>query len=370
MDGTLPPQVPESHVMRKKLLFVFLAALLFVGYGVVFGAGYYMHDSLKSEQVTKDVKPEPTRPPTTPTAITPGEKSVDTDTPQDTTKFLPGKAYMENSIIMVAKSDPRITLLATITRLQNESNYTQNTRVSFFDGKSWVRKTDAKTNPDSRIYSTGLIQSWTDTLDPSRVLKQTITGDISINSHAIRFESNPFANEISVRSLPEYTKFMSNGTGRMAVDGVSYDMYAIYTQIYSLNAGYIQFYNNPFGVTTDWVAFWDTAGNFYHIDRTDLPKPTEFYKPHQFGVFENPSGVISKTFTVDVARDSVEKPTHYTVTIGDPANQVLTLDLLNSFNKFPGASYTWFMGHVKGTVMGSSGQSIPGFGLVEYIHEE
>src|SRR6266849_4975398 len=51
---------------------------------------------------------------------------------QDSTKFLPGKYYFDDTIMLITKDKPQITLVATVTRNQGDTDYVQNTRVSYY----------------------------------------------------------------------------------------------------------------------------------------------------------------------------------------------------------------------------------------------
>lgn len=43
-------------------------------------------------------------------------------------------------------------------------------------------------------------------------------------------------NEIGIRSLPGYTKFMSEGDGTIIINGEPFESYVLYTRIYSSNS--------------------------------------------------------------------------------------------------------------------------------------
>lgn len=337
-----------------------LILLLILGFIICFITGFFLNPLLsnqtKTDKTTSNVKPLPT-------------PVIDktNETAQEITKFLPGKAYFDDTVMLVSKKDPAVSLIATATRNQQEKGYVQNTRVSVFDGKSWARKTGQATTDTSTIVSGTIVKNWTTETDPSRVLKEKSSGEINLNDLQIKFSTNTLQNEISVRSQPGYTKFMSNGEGTLTINNQSYPAYVLYTRIYSLNASEIQFYDQPFGLTTDWVAFWDENGNFYHVDTTSVSKPTDIYKTHKLGVMETNTGSVLKTFAVTTTRDQITPPDKYTFNLQNPVDVTLNLERLNSLNKAPNNSYKWFVGQVKGTAT-LNGQTINGVGIVEYIN--
>lgn len=348
----------QSNTFSKILVIV----IIFAGFITTFASGYFLARLLSIEQNITGKSAKPTSIPNRDTTPYPTSNN-----PQVTTKFLPGKYYSDDTIILVSKEKPQINLVASVTRAEQETNYIQSTRVSYFDGTNWTRHTDNKITQDSSIVSNSLVKSWSVTIDPTRVLKETVQGEISINNSELRFSTGVLQNEISMRSLPGYTKFMSNGTGTLSVNGKSYEVYVLYTRIYSMNAGEIMQYTQESGLTTDWLAFWDSQGNFYHVDATQVDEPTSIYQAHEIGIIEDAKGAVAKTFNVSVTRDSKNPPEQYTVTLHDPIGETLKFNRINGVNKAPGGSYTWYLGNIEGTVQKADGEILSGIGVVEYI---
>lgn len=347
---------------------IFIIVIVIIGFTTTFVSGYLLSRLFATEQnVTTGTNPQTKNIPYIKDA-TPYPTSNNPQVEQDSTKFLPGKHYFDDTIVIVTKDKPQINLVATVTRAEQDNNYAQSTRVSYYDGSNWTRQSASKTSQDSTIVSNNLVKSWNTAIDPSRVLRQTAQGEITINNSSLIFSTGVLQNEIGIRSLPGYTKFISNGTGTLTVNGVAHQAYILYTRIYSLNAAEIQFYNQPFGVTTDYIAFWDTQGNFYHVDATSVDKPTPTYQTHQLGIMEDTNGAIEKTFSVTVNRDSKNPPEQYVATLNSPIGATLKFNRVNGINKAPNGSFTWYMGNIEGTVQRPNGESLSGIGLVEYIH--
>lgn len=371
VDNQIPTSTNSSS--KRNTFFKFILILLVIlGFITAFGGGYFLKDLLKKgNEVTQNIKQEILQPsPSTNVQSNPQKPIIQNEpsTIQETTKFLPGKHYIDDTVIAVTKDKPNYSIVATVTRQEQDSNYAQNSRVSYFDGNSWVRKLDTKSIPNSTIVSNSLVRNWTTNIDSSRVLKETDNGEININNSTILFSTGPLQNEIGIRSLPGYTKFLSKGDGTLTVNGTQHPAYILYSRIYSLNSSDIQFYNQPFGVTTDWLIFWDTDGNMYHLDATEVSNPTLIYQTHELAILDTSDNSVIKTFQANVTRDSSTPPNKYTISFGSPISGSLTLNLLNSINKAPDNSFKWFLGQVSGTIQKSDGKSVQGIGLVEYIH--
>jgi hypothetical protein len=350
MDPQQNP-IPTPKPYTKFLLF-FLLAFSFVA---VFVGGYFLHDLFKKENPTKSETITKSQPPMTPSPTkrnNPNTPSIP-DNVNDTTLFLPGKTYFEDTIIAVAKDAPHQAVLLSARRIERDNSFAQDTGLTYFDGNSWDRNQNRDDTPNSKIVANYLIKSWEDTLDESRVLKESVHVTATLNTTAIEITTKTFSNEIAMRSLPGYTKFMSNTSGTMTINGKSFDAYIVYTRIYSLNASDVQFYVQPLGLTTYWVAFWDENGTFYHIDKSLVGKPTDVYKTHQVAVTEsitNDLPSVEKSFLVDVNSDNASSPNKVTITTHNSQGSILELNRHSGLNKAPDTSYTWIISDVDGVV--------------------
>lgn len=327
--------------MDKKsiIITIIVTVISCVGF---FVSGYFLYPLLRSEE--KVILAEPTNDPVI---------------PDDTTVYLPGKHYFDDTAILISKDDPNYTLVATVNRSENEDlTFLQNTRISFFDGEKWSRSINQDNNPDSSIKNNKLINNWSIDYDKSRVLKQNVIGELNLNGKQVGFDTKTIENEISVRSLPGYTKFMSEGDGILTINGVSHEAYVLYTRIYSSNSSELFTYDGDLELLTDWIAFWDNDGNFYHVDSTEVKNPVPNYQTHSIGIIKNKVGSVTKIFKLNIDRDEVKPPTKYTVNLGYPISKNLTFEKYNDINKAPNNSYIWHMGNIKNE---------NGIGLIEYI---
>jgi hypothetical protein len=121
-------------------------------------------------------------------------------------------------------------------------------------------------------------------------------------------------------------------------------------------------------LTTYWAAFWDADGNFYHIDNTNVGRPSELYKTHNIGVAELADGSIQKTFSVYVSSNSSIPPSEYNISIPVPGRPTMVLQEIKSLDKSPKGT-SWFMSLVKGEMIDQKGNRIPGIGLAEFVQD-
>ena len=210
------------------------------------------------------------------------------------------------------------------------------------------------------IKNNEFVENWTIEYDKSRVLKQSVTGSLNVKGVKVDFQTGVLENEITIRSLPGYTKFMSESDGKLTINNQSFDAYLLYTRIYSVDASELITYNGNLGLLTDWIAFWDKDGNFYHIDSTSVEKPIPNYQTHSIGIYKSKDGSISKTFSIAINRDKNIPPQNYSIQMGFPISKLLEFNKYNDIDKSPTDLYSWHMGNIKNS---------DGVGLVEYISE-
>jgi len=355
--------VEENTVQKNHFNFGFLL-LIFLSVVSVFVGGMFFQKIVLGETLVP-VVPTPALLPT-PTL----QEFPDSDLaePQPGSEFAEGKSYFDDTVMMITEERPRRILVATVTRNNQSGEWVENVRASYFDGSVWTRRLASGLATGAEIYSNSLIKRWVVNVDKSRVLKQSASGEIKIDSNLISFETGNLFNEIGMRSLPGYSKFMSTGKGSITINNKKLAAKVLYTRIYSLNSSEIQFYSSPLGLTTDWVAFWDEKGNFYHVDRTEVDKPTPIYETHQIGVQVTKTGFVGKSFGVLVTRDTMIPPEKYSVSLQNPLNTILNFKRVNLIDKAPNSEYDWYMGEIEGEVI-SSDEKTQGFGIVEYIHD-
>lgn len=277
------------------------------------------------------------------------------------------KAYYNDTIFLITKSRPRMVLVATASRTQNKNDtYTQNTRISFFNGSDWIRKTLNENYETSNIYPNEIIQSWQIEIDDTKVLKQNVTGNIRIADIDIKFATDTLLNEMTMRSLPEYTKFQSESDANVNINGNYYKANVFYTRIYSNDQTEVLIYDRNVKFTTHWIAFWDTNGNFYHIDDTQVFSDTPGYTSHSIGYEKLSDGTIKQTFSL-IPESEKDNPSTLTVIMGNNIDKTIIFNILNDFEKYPGIGYEWSMGYGEGTITDSLGNETSGYGISEYI---
>lgn len=294
--------------------------------------------------------------------------SIDDTEGQKPSNLMP---YFSDELIMITKDQPHYTLIATASRYTKDNiNYSQKHKIYYYDGTTWKYDTSTTKSDSIEIIDSTTIPKWKITDDPSRVLKQSVSGEISIDKKSISFDIPLILNEMGVRSSDNYTIFRSEADGKLTINGVTYDSNILYTRTYSYSAsiGEIVLTEKPIGITTNWGAFWDQYGNFYNFDETIIaPDGIDPYKSHSISIFKDSEERIQKSFKLNVYKTEESK---YLVEIGDKQNKILNLTLINSTERNPGVMrINNKVGQIEGEVKLESGRSVKGFGVFEYIYQ-
>lgn len=346
-----------------KLQILTLSILLTLSFLSTFSAGYLLK-TLQTDPTPKPI-PEIQLPVNTPSASKHSD-TIDSYTPYS---FEPGLHYFDDTVIAISKQPPHQAIVATVSRKQQQGqSYQQLSRASYYNGREWSRKLTDQTTDTATIRPSILVSEWNHYIDPSRVLKEQLLATINLNDQ-IKIRSQSFDNEISMRSLPGYTKLVSETDGTLTINDTQFPAHIVYSKIYSLNSQDLQFYNTPLGIVTDWAVLWSQQGEFFHLDITSVENQTSLYQTHQIAIFKNQQAAIAKTFDIARTRDKQLNPSKFTYTLNKPVEKTISLTRTTQLNKAPNASYNWIMGHVNGTVSSADGTQSRLHGLVEYIND-
>lgn len=284
-----------------------------------------------------------------------------------------GTYYINDTVFLITKQGKKLTLIATATRTSEpQKKTTQVSRASYYDGTSWVRKTDTTTVSDLSIASDSIVKSWNVQMDPGINLRQKASGALALGNTDLAFTAPDLQNEMPTRATPGYTKFLSEGEGTLTVAGQTYDCFVLYSKIYSNNPAEFQVYDDIGPFQTYWIAAWDASGEFYHADITSLQKNTGPYQSHSIGFLKTAdNATISKTFFLDgfiSQLDGQKSPRMLAINYHTPIDTVVNLSVDSSFQKYTNIGYQWITGVGETTIVDIQGNSKPGRAIFEYIN--
>lgn len=334
------------------------------------GLGYFL---AKIDKPTPTVIPKEDKPieeSVIPTEIDNNELEIsEPNSPQDGSAVRDGDRYYNDTIFLITKNSPRQILVATVSRTGKDNRFTQTSRISYFDGESWSRDQTSVTNQYSNISNDKITKSWDIELHQTRVMRQTVKGTVQLDGTEFNFNTETLNNEISVRSLPEYTKFISSASGTFkATNQNPKDAYVLYSRIYSTDAKTILVYDNDFSYKTNWLAFWGNDGSFYHFDKTQVNSTVPNYTSHAIGFETSKDGILKRTFNLSTSTDNTDNPNIINYNFDLPIYKSIQIKSENSFQKYPTIKYPWVMGYATGTIKDPNGKEINGIGIYEYIN--
>lgn len=351
---------PAGRSKRILLIFaVFISLFLFL-------TGFLLRGFLSPvKQAAPITTPEPL-PTNTPVLIqTPSEDS------DKIIQYLPGKQFYEDSIIVVTKQIPHITLIVSAGRIEQEAQYQQYTKIQYYNRENSFRETLINSTANASITNNTIIRLW----EPSQnsIFSKNNDAKISLKykETALDIKINGFKSDISVRSLPGFTKFVSQGEGVLTINGEIFSANIAYTRSYSSNASYIKYLNTPEKLTGRWFVFWDTKGNFYYIDILATENKQNIYENYSKGIREDSAGNLTEL--LDVNFNTLKDATDfgpYEFIINKPLKQQIKFSFINSFNKSASQAYRWLLGIGEGVITNQEVKdksSLQGFGVLELI---
>ncbi|HYV33459.1 MAG TPA: hypothetical protein VE973_01245 [Candidatus Limnocylindria bacterium] len=114
---------------------------------------------------------------------------------------------------------------------------------------------------------------------------------------------NNFNGDFIEKNTIDYTKYISEGDGQVTINGKSYTMHAMLSKIYSpFYDKYIFFkgYDN-LNSLAQFLVLWDSDGNFYALDDSQVAQDLPEYKSHTWVLYKNKqSGFTKKAFSANV----------------------------------------------------------------------
>lgn len=161
------------------------------------------------------------------------------------------------------------------------------------------------------------------------------------------------------KNTPLYFKEASIGTAELQVNGVSVDANVFVSPVYSRDYTkqvYFEGFNDVRGLATQFIVF-DTEGNAYVVDRSDVTNPVPAYTSHQWVLLKRIDGAAYKGFRATVQGNALnEKSTAWEVTSLDVP---FTLSL-SSGTRYAGELHGRT---VSGTVKRADGSVVPVVGI-------
>lgn len=173
--------------------------------------------------------------------------------------FVEDDSYFSDEFVLVSKNTPQFVVMGYVTRSQATKNYAQRATIHVFENGQWKKYSTSNSVNTASIHPDTLVEKWTSHIRTSKTLEEF--QEINLNTDKkIRIQTNVLSNEMAVRSLPSYTKFLSEGSAQVEYNGRVDEAYFAYTRIYSNNLSLTPFNNSSFydasnRFTTDWLVF-------------------------------------------------------------------------------------------------------------------
>jgi hypothetical protein len=355
----LPPE-PDKKNMNK----YFVMAGVGIGFICIFALGLVLGRGGSSNTPNEVANPTPVPSPLTSTEITPFPSNFQ-EIPL--VNFLPNKQYLDDTFVVVSQDKPHQTLILSISRIEQQHNFTQYTKTNYFDGSSWDRKSTTAVINTSIIATNPLLRSWTPPILNSSNSPSSLA-TLTLPKNDISFTSSELNNEVSVQSTPGSTKFIYQGKGTITINDDIHPAYVFYSRTYSFNAVDLSYLTKPDQVISNWLLFWDKEGTFYYIDDHKGLSGTESIPSFALGVIEE-GNTILRTPSESTSIGVNNTVSTYNATFDFDRDTAVFLPVVNPLNKSNKKTYSWVTTIGEGTAVKAEGRKVSGLGVAEYIRQ-
>jgi hypothetical protein len=359
-DENIPPQRRFSS-LALILSCVIVGILLFL-------SGFFLGGIKKSPPQISPT-PTPTPAPTLPLSENTPTPTIFSEVPSRSIQFLPGKQYFDDTYVVVSKQKPHQIIIISVARIEQQRDYIQYTKLNYFNGSEWVRKTVTSTLQKSSVTTNPLLRYWSEpSMIPTRNEKNLVS--LSIENDILSFGSQNLQNEISVQSLPGSTKFIYQGGGYIIINNDRVDAYVLYSKTYSFNAADLEFLTTPNQITLDWIVFWDEDNTFYYVDSHSVPGSTSPIQNSKIGIVETSDRKVTRIYNPTTSQTQRKDVPEYIVHFDDPIEEQLQLPYTSSINKADSKKYLWILSFSEGIAVKREGRKVNGIGLFEFIRQQ
>lgn len=210
-----------------------------------------------------------------------------------------------------------------------------------------------------QIVPTGYIHALAISRAPDLSARYSIELSATIEEQRVDAHIRGLSGDFLEKNTPLYFKEASIGSAVVRINDVAIDAYAFVSPVYSRDYTkqvYFDGFHDVRGLSTQFIAF-DTEGNAYVVDRSDVTNPVPAYTSHQWVLMKRTDGAAYKGFNATVkANGDGEDSTTWKVTSQDIP---FTLDVIS------GARYSGELHGrtISGTVTRADGSVLPIVGI-------
>jgi hypothetical protein len=158
-------------------------------------------------------------------------------------------------------------------------------------------------DPASQVIANDFLNSFSSNMSEDLSARESYAFDFNYKDLHVQADLKNFNGDFLVKNTLDYTKYVSEGDGNVTVNGKQYRMHAFLTKIYSPYYDKYLYFNgyNDLNSLAQFFVLWDTQGNFYLLDKSDVFAPLPDYKSHTWVLYKNQAGqYMKKAFAANV----------------------------------------------------------------------
>ncbi|HSE34499.1 MAG TPA: hypothetical protein VLB83_00095 [Candidatus Paceibacterota bacterium] len=253
--------------------------------------------------------------------------------------------FFADDIVLVAPESPfgAFAMDLSLNRKQEaDGTFTHYAYADLRLGTSTFGWYDIVRQPDGELAALGEIDRIARMRAADLSARASLSGSLRFGPHQISFEVPELSGDFLIKDLPEYVKHASVARARVTIDGQAFDANIYAAHIASSDYRPYVFFPAYDSMHADARQFllWDTDGNFFLADRTDVVEAIPAYPSHEWTLFHGADGRIAKGRTIAV-EGSMTDPGSSTWTISgsDAFDPDIRLSLGAPYRAQPGSWY-------------------------------
>lgn len=288
--------------MKQKILLLCLNTLIFgIITGLVWGQ-FYKLDFIDS--ITGSL------PSTTPT-ITPSTTPHVQDFTCEQCENNDFKKYFYTRIILFGQDEmqnPILIKLQLSRKQRNQSEYEHIYSAIAFMANKTEKTTDQFITNSNEIATRELFTQFEITRHGSQTTQEDYNLEFIVADTEYTVSIKDINGDFLIKDVPDYIRFMSEGTATATIDNKRYSLHAIVDRTISEDYSKSIFFEGRENLShvTHSIALWDQEDEFYLIDFTESRSPQLPYESHKWVIHKDKKGYIKKIFDGELEFDKTE----------------------------------------------------------------
>ena len=163
--------------------------------------------------------------------------------------------------------------------------------------------------------------------------RETFTFTFALLGKIYTVTTDELVSDFITKNEPDYTSYEGVGKAKILVDGKELVASIMHQGTYSIDYRPTIFFEGSDTLRSDTtqLIFWDEAGDFYLIDKSDVKGSSPSYASHLWALTKHADGTTQKSFRGTVEKGNSNGMTHFLISLPDFSQAQATLVITHAF---------------------------------------